>query len=585
MALVAAVVTGLVVRALVAATDFDARSTVAPGLGPLWSAAMVARAVTAIVVQRRVRPDRSRIAVALLAGVAAGLVMAPLMAGLHGTDQPPYTIARGDMEFRTEYVTRLASTWHLDDYTFRGLSAFYPPAWFWAAGRTAHVLGVVPWRIMAPFTIVTIGVALLVAYTLWRAVLTPAGALAAAIATSLVLPTQVGPIRPPLQFTTQGWYSSYSCFVAVTGIAWLAATAVAVRRREARGRLAVLTVVGAVLALTYYLLFALLVLVLAAVVAIPPAGRREALRRVAAVCGAIAVLTAVFWIPLLSAVVNGNAAQGHFVSPAFLRVSVGLGGPLALGVLAILAALVLMLGRSATPTRAVAGALIGAIVYQGVSILSLVLFHNQLQPHRAVTMMWAAFGAAVPVALDRLGVRVPPRLAAGVAAVALAAIFTLGAAEGTDLASGPLTAAAYERPHLKLANYLSDFIEQTTGKRPHQLTIASGSRVLLTTRPYYGFLPLRARYAHPEARVPERIALLRRAATCPDAACTTRALGERRFGPIDALVLRRTTAGYRLGTEEDFFPVPRRVAIYFRRASFDPAVWAARDIGVYTVFD
>src|SRR4051794_18854139 len=170
IALVAAVVTTLVVRALVAASDFNARSAVAPGLGPLWSATMVALAVTAIVVQRRVRPDRSRIVVALLAGVAAGLVMAPLMAGLHGTDQPPYTIAHGDMVFRTEYVTRFGSPWPLDDSPFRGLSAFYPPAWFWVAGRTAHVLGVVPWRIVAPFTIVTMGVALLVAYALWRAV-------------------------------------------------------------------------------------------------------------------------------------------------------------------------------------------------------------------------------------------------------------------------------------------------------------------------------------------------------------------------------------------------------------------------------
>src|SRR3954469_7688193 len=89
MALVAAVVTALVVRALVAAADFDARSAVAPGLGPLWSAAMLALAVTAIVVQRRVRPDRSRIAVALLAGVAAGLVMAPLMGGRHGAAPAP----------------------------------------------------------------------------------------------------------------------------------------------------------------------------------------------------------------------------------------------------------------------------------------------------------------------------------------------------------------------------------------------------------------------------------------------------------------------------------------------------------------
>src|SRR2546423_12313373 len=113
---------------------------------------------------RTAEAGRSRLLVALLAGAAVGLVMAPMMAGLHGTNQPPNTILGGDKSFQTEYVTRFGATWHLQDYTFRGLHAFYPPAWFWVAGRAAHLLDITPWHIVKPFTILTIGAALLLAY-------------------------------------------------------------------------------------------------------------------------------------------------------------------------------------------------------------------------------------------------------------------------------------------------------------------------------------------------------------------------------------------------------------------------------------
>jgi galactan 5-O-arabinofuranosyltransferase len=395
IALAAAAATAGALHAFIGAVDFEATSPVARGLGPVWAAVMLALAASAQIVQRRAtEPGRSRALVAALAGAAAALVVLPMMAGLHGTNQPPFTILRGDQAFRTEYVTRFDATWHLQDYTFRGLHAFYPPGWFWLAGRTAHVLGITPWHIVKPFTILTVGAALLLAYALWRAVLTPAGALAAAIGSSLVLPAQVG----ILDWSTQAWYSPYSCFVAVTGVAWLAATLRAVRGGS-RGRLALLALVGAALALIYYLLFAILVVVLLALVAIPREGRRAALRGAGAVCGAIAVLTAVFWVPLLGVLVNGSASQGRFLRPDFLQVSVGLGGPLALAVLAVMAIAMLGVTFSSSASQAVAGLLAGTVLYQLVSVTTLVFFHNQLQPHRAVAMMWATYGAAAPVAL------------------------------------------------------------------------------------------------------------------------------------------------------------------------------------------
>jgi galactan 5-O-arabinofuranosyltransferase len=595
LALVSAALTTLIVHAVIAAGNFNALSPVARGLGPVWAAGMVLIAGAAYVVQHRIADaDRSRLAVAILAGVAIGGVMTPLMAGLHGTNQPPNTILGGDKQFHTEYVTRFGATWHLQDFTFRGLHAFYPPAWFWLAGRTASLLDITPWHVMKPFTIGTIGAALLLSYVLWRSVLSPAGALAAAIGSSLVLAAQTG---PPI-IVTEGWYSVHSCFVAVTGAAWVAATLATVRSGGSWWRLGFLTLVGTLLALMYYLLFLVLVVVLVALAAATPATRRAVMPRVAAVCGVVAILTAVFWVPLVGAVLNGSASQGHYVRPDFLDVFVGIGGPAALTVLAVVSVGLLTLTFSSTASQAVAGVLAGTIAYQLISVTTLVLSHNQLQPHRAVTMLWATFGAAVPVAVESLRTgggtlsqafgRVPSplRRAAAVTtlAVAGAAVFLLGAAQGADLAGGPYSRRAHTKPALAQTAAMSRFIKDTSGKQPQQLTLLTGTHAILITEPYYGFLALRARYAHPKARLKDRVAVLRAAAACPDATCATAKLTGSRFGPIDAMILSRVPGGYRVIGQVDAFPNPKNVSVVFPRRNLDPGPWTTRDFGPYRVF-
>lgn len=587
--LAAAVVATLLVHLLVWGIDFFPLDSTAAGLGPIWAAVMVALALVGYAAQQR-WPLGSRWVVAVLAGLAAGVVMAPLMAGLHGTPQPPFTVLRGDMTFRTEYVTRFASTWQLDDYTFRGLGAFYPPAWFWLAGRSAHVLGIEPWRIMKPFTIGTAGVALALAYVLWRRVLTPAGALAAAVGSSLVLTRQMGDLGA-VAHAIQGWYSPYSCFVAVTGIAWLAATLMALRTAATRRGWAFLALVGALLALCYYLLFVVLVIALVALALARPGERRRSLGRTGALLGAVAVLTAVFWVPLVLSVLRGSAAQGHYLAPDFLDVSVGFNGPTELVLLAVVAVIALVLAF-AWPAAQAVGVLLGATIgYQLLSVTTLVFSENQLQPHRAVTMMWATLGAAVPVALEgmsrsgTLGAQLPPAatraVALVIAVIAIPATFVLGAAQGRDLSTGPLTVGAHDPVDMRTPYEIGRYITNATGRPATDLTVLTDDRGrgVLVTQPFHGFLPLGARYAHPEARLGRRVRAVRAMAACQTMACTTRALTVTGFGPVDAVVLTRTGTGVQLTAQLDHFPLPRFDVIAFRPALFDRNVWARRWFG------
>jgi hypothetical protein len=50
------------------------------------------------------------------------------------------------------------------------------------------------------------------------------------------------------------------------------------------------------------------------------------------------------------------------------------------------------------------------------------------------------------------------------------------------------------------------------------------------------------------------------------------------------VIAARLPTGFRVSTQLDGVPLPHRVQIVFRRAAFDPAVWAQRAFGPYTVF-
>ena len=76
-----------------------------------------------------------------------------------------------DQQFRTEYLTRLTDTAGPHDMTYYGLPPFYPPGWFWIGGRLAALTGTPAWEMFKPWAIISIAIAVVLAFVLWASMI------------------------------------------------------------------------------------------------------------------------------------------------------------------------------------------------------------------------------------------------------------------------------------------------------------------------------------------------------------------------------------------------------------------------------
>ncbi|HET6316548.1 MAG TPA: arabinofuranosyltransferase, partial [Chloroflexota bacterium] len=76
-----------------------------------------------------------------------------------------------DQQFRTEYLTRLTDTAAPHDMTYYGLPPFYPPGWFWIGGRLAALTGTPAWEMFKPWAIISITIAVVLAFVLWASMI------------------------------------------------------------------------------------------------------------------------------------------------------------------------------------------------------------------------------------------------------------------------------------------------------------------------------------------------------------------------------------------------------------------------------
>ncbi len=88
-----------------------------------------------------------------------------------------------DQGFRTQFLTRMATTWGNQDMNYIDLPTYYPLGWFWLGGRMANLLDMPGWEVYQPWALVSLGLAASMLVPVWQRI---TGSLPVAVAIALV---------------------------------------------------------------------------------------------------------------------------------------------------------------------------------------------------------------------------------------------------------------------------------------------------------------------------------------------------------------------------------------------------------------
>lgn len=494
-----------------------------------------------------------------------------------------------DQQFRTEYLTRLADSAELRDMTYAGLPPFYPPGWFWIGGRAAALSGTPAWEMYKPWAIVSIAIAVTVAFVLWSAMIRFEYACAVTVATAAVT----------LAYTSA---EPYSAIITVLIPPVLVGAWSGLRAPPPGGRGAVVGV-GLFLGFTatfYTLLLgytAFAVTVMAVLAAIAQRGIAPLLRLalIAAIAVAIAAIT---WLPFLLRALRGplgdtGTAQHYLPGDGAVLTFPMLEFSL-LGALCMLGTVWLAWqgwssgrpGRSDPGIGSVrAGALgIGVLAVYAWSVLSMLttllgttLLSFRLQPTLIVLLSAAGVFGFIDIALAvaaRWSRRAIP------VAVAIGLIGAIGFSQDIPNVLRPDLAVAYtdtdgngqrgdRRPPGAEKHYprIDEIILAATGRPRDETVVMTADYSFLSYYPYFGFQGLTSHYANPLAQFDERAAAIESWSTLDNAEEFTAALDAMPWDPPTVFLMRRGGAAgssntYTLRLAEDVYPNQPNVRRY-----------------------
>ncbi|OBB31670.1 arabinofuranosyltransferase [Mycolicibacterium peregrinum] len=526
-----------------------------------------------------------------------------------------------DQQFRTEYLTRLADTPDLHDMTYFGLPPYYPAGWFWMGGRIAAATDTPAWEMFKPWSIVSITIAVALAFVLWAAmirfeyalIVTTASAAAtlayastepyAAIITVLLPPVFVlawsglrGKARPgePGIEHSGGW-------AAVIGVGiFLGMTA-----------------------LLYTLLFLYCAFTLAIMGLVLAVARRrfDPLLRgivIAVIAGAIALLT---WAPYLLAALRGTPAEKgtaqHYLPDAGAQLTFPMLSFTLLGALCMLGTLWLVVrarglsraGDERSREEQIATALaIAVLAVYAWSLLSMLttlagttLLSFRLQPALTVLLTTAgAFGfIETTQAISR---RYQPETARRVvaAATAVGAIGAVTFSQDIPDVLRPDINVAYtdtdgtglraDRRAPGAERYYREIdakIAEVTGVPRNQTVVLTADYSFLSFYPYYGFQGLTSHYANPLAEFDKRAKAIEGWATMGNADQFVKALDEMPWkAPTVFLMRHGANDTYTLRLASDVYPNQpnvRRYHVALDAALFKDPRFEVTDIGPFVL--
>ncbi|MDT5017885.1 MAG: galactan 5-O-arabinofuranosyltransferase, partial [Mycobacterium sp.] len=260
-----------------------------------------------------------------------------------------------DQQFRTEYLTRLTDSAALHDMTYYGLPPFYPAGWFWVGGRLADLTGTPAWEMFKPWAILSITLAVVLAFVLWANLIRFEYALIVSTATAAAT-LAYSPAEPYAAIITV-------LLPPIFVLAWSG-----LRGGSRKGGWAAVIGTGVFLGvagLLYTLLLAYVAFTLAVMALVVAAARRHwdplvRLIVIAVISGAILLIG---WGPYVAAAINGHPADSgtaqHYLPAAGANLEFPMLRFTLLGALCMLGTLWLV-WRARTSTRA--GALTLAVL-------------------------------------------------------------------------------------------------------------------------------------------------------------------------------------------------------------------------------
>jgi galactan 5-O-arabinofuranosyltransferase len=507
-----------------------------------------------------------------------------------------------DQQFRTEYLTRLADTAGPHDMTYYGLPPFYPPGWFWLGGRLAALTGMPAWEMFKPWAIISITIAVVLAFVLWASMVRFEYALIVSTATAAAA-LAYSPTEP------------YAAIIAVLLPAVFVLAWSGLRGGTRNGGWAAVIGVGIFLgiaALFYTLLFGYAAFTLAIMGVLLAVARRrlEPLLRlvvIAVISGAIALLG---WGPYLWAALHGQPADSgtaqHYLPEAGASLEFPMLRFTLLGALCMLGTLWLVWrARSSTRAGALTVAVLAVYAWSLLSMLRTLvgttLLSFRLEP--TLTILLTAAGAFGFIEVTRaLAARVKLENARRVvtAAATLGAIGALTFSQDIpDVLRSDIVVAytdtdgygqrADRRPPGAEQYYreIDTKIREATGLPRDETVVLTADYSFLSYYPYYGFQGLTSHYANPLAQFDQRAAAVENWATLTTADQFIASLDQLPWKPPTVFLMRRgANDTYTLRLASDVYPNQpnvRRYHVALDKALFDDPRFDVSTVGPFVL--
>jgi galactan 5-O-arabinofuranosyltransferase len=507
-----------------------------------------------------------------------------------------------DQQFRTEYLTRLADSPALHDMTYFGLPPFYPPGWFWIGGRMAALSGTPAWEMFKPWAIISITVAVALAFVLWAAMIRFEYALIVTTATAAAT-LAYSPAEPYAAVIT----------VLLPPVFVLAWSGLGGRARNGGWAAVIATgVFLGVAALFYSLLLGFAAFTLAIMAFVLAAAHRSVapLRRLLV----IAVISGAMWLIglgpwLLAALKDKPADSGtaqHYLPSAGAQLEFPMLHFTLLGALCMLGALWLVWrARSSTRAGALTVAVLAVYAWSLLSMLTTLvgttLLSFRLQP--TLTVLLAAAGAFGFVEITlAIAQRYQPETAKRVVAAA-ATLGTIGALTFSqdipDVLRSDIVVAytdtdgngqrADRRPPGAERYYreIDARIGEVTGLPRNETVVLTADYSFLSYYPYYGFQGLTSHYANPLAQFEKRADTIEGWATLTDADQFIDNLDALPWkAPTVFLMRRGADDTYTLRLASDVYPNQpnvRRYHVALDETLFDDPRFEVSDIGPFVL--